>query len=133
MINSLQIKNYKSIEKLNIELGRINVFIGENGCGKSNILEAIALVAAAASRKLDNEFLSSRGIRVTSAELMRSCFSECNTSNEIEISVQSEKSKRIKYSIQNDNKPYSKWVSKSAPIIQKEEILKVLENSKIQL
>jgi AAA15 family ATPase/GTPase len=58
MITELDIKNYKSIRELTLPLGRINVFIGENGAGKSNILEVIALAAAAAD-KLDHEFLSS--------------------------------------------------------------------------
>ena len=43
MFTEVQIENYKSIQSLKIGLGRVNVFIGENGCGKSNILEAIAL------------------------------------------------------------------------------------------
>jgi len=64
----------KSIENLSINLGRINVFIGENGCGKSNILEAITLASAATQNKLDNEFLTSRGVRVTIPQLMRSAF-----------------------------------------------------------
>ncbi|MGO8671193.1 MAG: AAA family ATPase [Capsulimonadaceae bacterium] len=64
MIGDITIENFKSITKLELPLGRINVLIGANGCGKSNILEAIALCAAAAADKLDNEFLSSRGIRV---------------------------------------------------------------------
>ena len=45
MLRELTIKNYKSILDHTIELGRINVFIGENGCGKTNILEAVYLVA----------------------------------------------------------------------------------------
>ena len=44
-----------------------------NGSGKSNILEAIALGSAAAQYKLDNEFLISRGIRVTETRFMRFC------------------------------------------------------------
>jgi AAA15 family ATPase/GTPase len=70
MIREIRIENYKSIHKLKLELGRVNVLIGENGSGKTNILEAIALSAAAASEKLDNEFLAPRGIRITSAERM---------------------------------------------------------------
>ena len=42
---------------------RINLFIGENGAGKSNILESLAIFSAATSNMLSNEFLSSRGIR----------------------------------------------------------------------
>ncbi len=51
MIAEIQIQNYKSIDKLRLELGRVNVFIGENGAGKSNILEAIALAAAPAANQ----------------------------------------------------------------------------------
>jgi len=65
MIREIQIENYKSIQKLKLNLGQVTVLIGENGSGKSNILEAIALASAAANGKLDHEFLFSRGIRVT--------------------------------------------------------------------
>ena len=74
MISSIHIKNFKSIVDLTLELGRINVFIGENGCGKTNILEAIAFGAAASADKLDFEFLGSRGIRLTKPEFMYSAF-----------------------------------------------------------
>jgi predicted ATPase len=74
LVTRVQIENYKSIRKLDVDLGRMNVFIGENGCGKTNILEAIALGSAAANDKLDNEFLAPRGIRVTAPQFMRSAF-----------------------------------------------------------
>lgn len=74
MINKIFIKNFKSVYDLEFEPGRVNVLIGENGSGKSNILEAIAFGAASAADKLDHEFLASRGIRATEAEWMRSGF-----------------------------------------------------------
>jgi len=43
MIKEIRIENYKFIQKLRLNPGRITVLIGENGCGKNNILEAIAL------------------------------------------------------------------------------------------
>jgi AAA15 family ATPase/GTPase len=46
MITQLIIENYKSIQNLTLDVGRVNVLIGENGCGKSNILEAITFAAA---------------------------------------------------------------------------------------
>ena len=76
MFKVIEIKNYKSIENINMDLGRVNVLIGENGAGKSNILEAVALAAAASVGKLDNEFLSSRGIRLTPPDFMRSSFTK---------------------------------------------------------
>ena len=63
MIERVHIKNFKSIYDLDINVGRINLFIGENGAGKSNILESLAIFSAATSNMLSNEFLSSRGIR----------------------------------------------------------------------
>ncbi|HUZ58152.1 MAG TPA: AAA family ATPase [Hanamia sp.] len=43
MIQNLTIKNYKSIDQLNLDCSRINVFIGQPNSGKSNILEALDL------------------------------------------------------------------------------------------
>lgn len=87
MIHEIQIKNYKSIQNLKLEVGRFNTFIGENGCGKSNFLEAITLAAAADAGMLDNQFLSSRGIRVTAPELMRSAFEKSFHQEPVEIFV----------------------------------------------
>ena len=74
MIESIEIKNFKSISDMKLNLGQINVLIGENGGGKSNILEAISYGVAAAVDKLDNEYLGLRGIRVTEPIFMTSAF-----------------------------------------------------------
>jgi predicted ATPase len=85
------------------------VFIGENGCGKSNILEAIALAGAAAGNKLDNEFLAPRGIRVTEPEFMRSAFDKENIDRTIKLLLQDSKKFTLRFALHNENKPYSKW------------------------
>lgn len=64
MVRTIHIENYKSITTLDLELGRVNVLIGANGSGKTNLLEGIVLGSAAAAGKLDNEFLATRGMRV---------------------------------------------------------------------
>src|SRR6266436_6241803 len=79
MIRKVRVENYKSIPDLALDLGRVTVLIGANGSGKSNIVEAIALASAAAHYKLDNEFLISRGIRVTETRFMRSAFARTPT------------------------------------------------------
>ena len=56
MIRTISIENFKSIYKLEFELGRFNVLIGANGAGKSNVLEGIVFGSAALSKKLDHEF-----------------------------------------------------------------------------
>ncbi|MEQ1862174.1 MAG: AAA family ATPase [Chthoniobacteraceae bacterium] len=64
MISEIRIQNFKSIHDLALKPGRVTVLIGENGSGKSNILEAIAFAAGAAAGKLDSIFLANRGVRV---------------------------------------------------------------------
>ncbi len=113
MLKEVRIENYKSIQKLKLELGRVTVLIGENGCGKSNILEAIALASAAADDKLDNEFLASRGIRVTEPQLMRSAFEIDNLIKDIKIELRGNEVQPFSCILQNDNSPYSQWVSKN--------------------
>jgi predicted ATPase len=109
MFTEVQIENYKSIQSLKIGLGRVNVFIGENGCGKSNILEAIALAGAAAGNKLDNEFLFSRGIRATEPEFMRSAFNKENITKEIKIYFENLGDFPLNIEIQHNNQAYSNW------------------------
>jgi predicted ATPase len=109
VLKTIRIRNYKSIEDVSLDLGRVNVLIGENGAGKSNVLEAIALAGAAEARKLDNEFLASRGIRVTDSELMRSAFTRKTISEPIIISVASDDGSKFEYTLNNDNEPYSEW------------------------
>ncbi|HEV7403771.1 MAG TPA: AAA family ATPase [Chthoniobacteraceae bacterium] len=74
MISEIRIQNFKSIVDLTLKPGRVTVLIGENGSGKSNILEGIAFAAAAAANKLDNEFLFNRGIRVAEWKWMQAAF-----------------------------------------------------------
>ncbi|WP_293353526.1 MULTISPECIES: AAA family ATPase [unclassified Microcoleus] len=113
MLKEVRIENYKSIHKLKLELGRVTVLIGENGCGKSNILEAIALASAAANDKLDNEFLAARGIRVTEPQFMRSAFEKDNLTKDISIELRQNDREQFSCILQNDNSPYSQWVSKN--------------------
>jgi predicted ATPase len=109
MIKSLTVENFKSIDKLDIEFGRITVLIGENGSGKSNILEAIALAGAAVADKLDNEFLASRGIRVTNPEVMRAAFLAENISKNIKFGVALNDGDNTIFELENDNELYSTW------------------------
>ena len=82
MIKQIKIENYKSLVSLEMDLGRVNVLIGENGSGKTNILEAVAVGSAGSEDKLDDEYLVSRGIRVSSPESMKSGFTKSRFSND---------------------------------------------------
>src|ERR1017187_10020770 len=63
MIKKLKVQCFKSIESAELDLGHVNVFIGANGCGKSNLLEALGVLAAAAYGRVDQESLVRRGCR----------------------------------------------------------------------
>lgn len=65
MIETLRIESFKSIAEAQLDLGQVNVFIGANGSGKSNLLEALALLSAAASGKVDQSTLIWRGARAS--------------------------------------------------------------------
>lgn len=65
MIESLTIESFKSIQSVTLEPGQVNVFIGANGSGKSNLLEALAVLSAAASGKVDQSTLVWRGCRAS--------------------------------------------------------------------
>lgn len=84
MIKSISINNFKSIVDLKLPLGQFNVLIGENGCGKSNILESIAFSTAALSNKLEREYFANRGIRYADSTSILSAFSDSKRIN-IEI------------------------------------------------
>jgi len=45
MITKLSVSNFKSVRQLDIKCKKVNLFIGEPNTGKSNILEALALLS----------------------------------------------------------------------------------------
>ncbi len=115
MIKELKISNYKSILNETIELSNVNVFIGENGCGKTNILESVAMLSAAKDNGLNINHLYSKGIRVTKPMLTISSFIGRKAKNEIEISAKiSFANEEFKCSISPIDKDdiYSEWKDK---------------------
>lgn len=53
-INKLVFKNFKTLEEPSFELGYVNVFIGANSSGYITILEAIVLLCATMTNRVDN-------------------------------------------------------------------------------
>ena len=75
MLEKLTIRAFKSLEDVTVDLGLVNVFIGANGSGKSNLLEALGTLGAAADGKADERTLLARGVRPGLPALYRSAFS----------------------------------------------------------
>ncbi len=65
MINKFSIQGFKSLHNVrDLELGLVNIFIGANGSGKSNLLEAIGVLGAAISGRVDDQSLLQRGVLI---------------------------------------------------------------------
>ncbi len=64
MLTSITIRGFKSLSDIQeLGLGTINVFIGANGSGKSNLLEAFGILSAAIAGRVDDQSLLQRGVR----------------------------------------------------------------------
>jgi len=74
MIRHLTINGFKTLVKLKLELGRMNVFVGANGSGKSNLLEAVGILGSAAFGRVDDETLLRRGVRPGVPSLYKTAF-----------------------------------------------------------
>jgi predicted ATPase len=74
MITKLTVQSFKSLESVEVDLGVVNVFVGANGSGKSNLLEAMGVLGAAAFGRVDDESLLRRGVRPGVPQLYKSAF-----------------------------------------------------------
>lgn len=61
MITRLEIDGFKSLRELAVDLEPLTVFIGPNSAGKSNLLDALALLSRLASMSIKEAFKQGRG------------------------------------------------------------------------
>ena len=74
VISHLEIKGFKSLVDVSIELGAVNVFVGANGSGKSNLLEAVGVLGASVFGSVEPESLRYRGVRLGVTESYKTSF-----------------------------------------------------------
>lgn len=116
LLRKISIENYKSILQDTIELGRFNVFIGVNGCGKSNILEAVATAGASVANDLNFEGLYSRGVRIARPNLTKSSFLSIQQKDTIDIGLEfngndsQNESYNLSLKPENPNDIYTQWI-----------------------
>ena len=74
MLNQIHVRSFKSLKDVTVDLGAVNVFVGANGSGKSNLLESVGILSAAAAGRVDDESLIRRGVRPGVPALYKSSF-----------------------------------------------------------
>jgi predicted ATPase len=75
LVRDVVIHGFKSFgERCEIELGRVNVFVGPNGCGKSALLEALGVLSATVGGQVEEMTLRARGVRPGVPALYKSSF-----------------------------------------------------------
>ena len=113
-LRNVHIKGFKSIVDQTIELGRVNCLIGANGAGKSNILEALGVLSAAASGRVDDEAIIRRGVRAGLPRLFKTSFSGMRIGPHILLEAQGEPEAVYRVSLLNPlEKPEPAWSFKS--------------------
>lgn len=102
MIRNVAIKGFKTLmQDEPIELGRVNCFIGANGVGKSNILEALGVLSAAAHGRVDDESLLRRGVRAGLPRLYKSSFAAERTPAHIGVEASGDNGEVYRVSLLN--------------------------------
>lgn len=114
-LNRIIIKNYKSIINDTIELGKLNVFIGANGSGKTNILESLAFIGAYRNNDLNYDGLNSRGVRIARPDLTLSSFSDFQQSGSVDVALTYEENSQtfnldVSLFPAKNNDIYTKWM-----------------------
>lgn len=114
MIRKVEIRGFKSIYSATLELGRVNCFIGANGAGKSNLLEALGVLGAAANGVVDDESLLRRGVRAGLPRLYKSSFITDRTPPHITIGVTGSSNEAYRVSLLNPlDSPEPAWSYKT--------------------
>lgn len=73
-LKKISFGNFKSLYDTSLEPGKVNVFIGANGAGKTTILEAIGLLSAAMTDRVNDNSLQRKGIRLSAVPMYKSRF-----------------------------------------------------------
>ena len=89
-ITNIKLSNFKTFEKIDIDLGRFNVLIGTNASGKSNFIHAIEFIRDIAVSGLDSAISLQGGIEYTRNVQLNS-----SKDLEIEVNFASEQDNRL--------------------------------------
>lgn len=89
MLNKFSVNGFKTLKNSEVEFGRVNIFIGGNGTGKSNILEALGILSSGLKDISDAE-LQKRGVRLSVPTLFKSAFKNVKLRATLDLAAQFE-------------------------------------------
>ena len=62
MVSEVRAEGYRSLRAISFPLGRLSVFAGANGVGKTNLYRALQLLQASAAGALSHELAAEGGM-----------------------------------------------------------------------
>lgn len=102
MIERVVIENFKSLRKVDVALGRMNLFIGTNASGKSNFFDALRVLQGIGNGFTISEILDGKpksatsevwdGIRGGSA---KACFSDGEHGGDVSMTVYGKRAEKV--------------------------------------
>ncbi|MCH9021233.1 MAG: AAA family ATPase, partial [Planctomycetes bacterium] len=85
-MKNIKIKNLRAIKELQLDnFGQVNLFVGENNCGKTTVLEALFLLCGAKNPQLLIKINSLRRLPFISDEILCTFFHNMEYERPIEI------------------------------------------------
>jgi len=113
-LREIHIRGFKSVLDQSVSLGRVNCFIGANGVGKSNVLEALGVLGAAATGRVDDEAIIRRGVRAGLPRLFKTSFAGTQIPPHITLEAHGEPSATFRVALLNPlDKPKPAWSFKT--------------------
>jgi AAA15 family ATPase/GTPase len=86
MFKSIKIKNLRAISELKIDnLGQVNLFVGQNNCGKTTVLESLFFLIGATNPILPVRANTFRGLKFFNEDLWPTFFRDGMSDRTIEI------------------------------------------------
>jgi energy-coupling factor transporter ATP-binding protein EcfA2 len=113
-LRQVHVRGFKSIVDQTVALGRVNCFIGANGVGKSNVLEALGVLGSAAGGRVDDEAIIRRGVRAGLPRLFKTSFAGTQIPPHITLEADGEPAATFRVSLLNPlEKPKPAWSFKT--------------------
>ncbi len=121
MINNLKLKDFKIHANLDIQLGNMTILTGQNGMGKSSVMQSLLLLRQSSNLQTGIMGLNLRGDLV---DLGGANDVECHSSSDGELNIKllSDNAKELVFRFSYDVDSYETFLPALAPVSQTDEM-----------